>query len=90
MFTPKPVPVTVRRVPPELPVDGDKETRVGVIVALLNASKPVGRPSAKYTRTFFEVESKASVTLKVASVVDTVRVSCFFPSRKRETLARLS
>ena len=36
VLIPKPVPVTVIRVPPELPVDGETETRVGTIVAVRN------------------------------------------------------
>jgi len=35
---PKPVPETVRSCPPELPVDGEIETRVGVMLAEVNAS----------------------------------------------------
>jgi hypothetical protein len=33
LFTPKPEPVTVMRVPPELPLDGEMERRTGSIVA---------------------------------------------------------
>ena len=45
---PKPVPVTVKRVPPELPVEGETDTRVGVTVIVdTNSAYPAGKPSGK-------------------------------------------
>ena len=38
VFEPKPVPVTVRRVPPALPVAGEIETRLGVTATVLIVS----------------------------------------------------
>ena len=38
LLTPKPVPVTVIRVPPALPDDGEIDTRVGAIEAVVNES----------------------------------------------------
>ena len=63
-YMPKPEPVTVIRVPPELPLDGEMPRRTGSIVAVVKLMYCEGRPSAIRSRMFLEYLSLALMTLK--------------------------
>jgi hypothetical protein len=90
---PKPEPVTVMSVPPELPLDGEMERRTGSIVAEVKLAYWLGRPSVIRTLMFLEVLSLAEMTLKYAlitpSVSVTLSVVCAALSMKRVVALKL-
>ena len=65
-YLPKPEPVTVISVPPELPVDGELERRTGSIVAEVKLLYCVGKPSAIRTLIFLDDMAVVLMTLKYA------------------------
>jgi hypothetical protein len=75
---PNPTPVTVIRVPPEEPTEGEMLKRPASKLTL--SSEPDGLPSAMQNLMSEELFDLAPTSLKTASVVSTLTISYFIPS----------